>query len=249
MSLIGNLRSYSATQLFHLIQLAARTGTLTVGHQSTMEIAFYRGKLIHAVFKEGHLDLANLLWQDGKLTDAQLRAIQSNGGSRSDVEMGRLLIQAGILAEEEILQSVRQRIMEIVLELFTWEAGDFSFATGELPSQDNVMVVIDLASVIGDGEKQRREWQRLQELLPDMDVRLRCARHPRSRLQDIELTLREWRVMIASNTRDTMRQIASANRLSAFQIRRIVYGLLQVGLVEIVRPALRPVPIRVQNRR
>jgi len=249
MSLIGNLRSYSATQLLNLIHLASKTGTLTVRNQSTMQLAFYKGKLIDAAFVEEQLDLADLLWQDGKLTDAQLMAIQANRGSHSDVEMGRLLIQAGILTREEILLSSRQRVMEIILELFTWETGEFSFATGELPSQDRVMVVVDLALVIGDGEKQRKEWRRLQELLPDMDVRLRCARHPKSRLQDIELTLREWRVMIASNTRETMRQIANANRLSAFQIRRIVYGLLQVGLVEIVPPALRPVPIRVHNRR
>lgn len=249
MSLIGNLQSYTVTQLLHLVQLASRTGTLTVWHQSTVQLAFYKGKLIHAVLGEEELKLADLLWQDGKLTDVQLKAIQVNGGSRTDVEMGRLLIQAGILTQDEILQSVRQRVLEIVLELFTWEAGAFSFDTGEMPTQDQILVKVDLATLMGEGEKRRREWQRLQELLPDMDIRLRCARRPKSRLQDIELTLREWRVMIASNARDTMRQIANANRLSAFQIRRIVYGLLQVGLVEIVPPAMHPVPVRVQSRR
>jgi len=38
------------------------------------------------------------------------------------------------------------------------------------------------------------------------------------------------------NPRNTIRQIAQYNNLSDFQIRRIVYGLLQAGLVEIVRP-------------
>ena len=33
-----------------------------------------------------------------------------------------------------------------------------------------------------------------------------------------------------------MKQIASANKMSDMDIRRIVYGLLQAGLVEIVRP-------------
>jgi len=36
--------------------------------------------------------------------------------------------------------------------------------------------------------------------------------------------------------KNTMRQIASTNKLSDLDIRRIVYGLLQAGLVELVRP-------------
>jgi len=37
--------------------------------------------------------------------------------------------------------------------------------------------------------------------------------------------------------KNTMRQIASTNKLSELDVRRIVYGLLQAGLVELARPA------------
>ena len=33
-----------------------------------------------------------------------------------------------------------------------------------------------------------------------------------------------------------MRQIARTNKMSELEIRRIVYGLLQAGLVELIRP-------------
>ena len=38
------------------------------------------------------------------------------------------------------------------------------------------------------------------------------------------------------NPRNTVRQIAQFNNMSDFQIRKIVYGLLQAGLVELVHP-------------
>lgn len=43
-----------------------------------------------------------------------------------------------------------------------------------------------------------------------------------------------------------MRQIGSANKMNEMEVRRIVYGLLQAGLVEIIRPegARIPVPAR-----
>jgi DNA-binding transcriptional regulator YhcF (GntR family) len=46
----------------------------------------------------------------------------------------------------------------------------------------------------------------------------------------------EWRVVSFINPKNTMRQIAQANKMNDLEIRRIVYGLLQAGLVEIVRP-------------
>jgi hypothetical protein len=61
-------------------------------------------------------------------------------------------------------------------------------------------------------------------------------------LRNINLTVEEWRVVSFVNPRNTIRQIARANNLSDFEIRRIVYGMLQAGLVEIVRTAKPQVP-------
>jgi hypothetical protein len=55
-------------------------------------------------------------------------------------------------------------------------------------------------------------------------------------LRNINLTVEEWRVVSFINPRNSIRQIAEANNLSEFQIRRIVYGMLQAGLVQEVRP-------------
>ena len=43
--------------------------------------------------------------------------------------------------------------------------------------------------------------------------------------------------------RNSMSQIARASRLSDLEIRRIVYGLLQAGLVEIIRPEGMVIPV------
>jgi hypothetical protein len=47
----------------------------------------------------------------------------------------------------------------------------------------------------------------------------------------------EWRVISFVNPRNTIHQIAKYNNMDELQIRKIVYSLLQAGLVEIVGPA------------
>jgi hypothetical protein len=46
----------------------------------------------------------------------------------------------------------------------------------------------------------------------------------------------EWRVVSYINPKNTIKQIAKAAKLNDLEIRRIVYGLLQAGLVELTHP-------------
>jgi hypothetical protein len=98
-----------------------------------------------------------------------------------------------------------------------------------------------------EGSRRLKEWERLQEELPNLDISLRFTDRPDARLRNINLTVEEWRVVSFINPRNSVRQIAEANNLSEFQIRRIVYGMLQAGLVQIIRPA-KPAPVTAEKR-
>jgi DNA-binding transcriptional regulator YhcF (GntR family) len=52
----------------------------------------------------------------------------------------------------------------------------------------------------------------------------------------VNLSVEEWRVVSFINPKNTMKQIAQTNKMNDHEVRRIVYGLLQAGLVEIIRP-------------
>ena len=55
--------------------------------------------------------------------------------------------------------------------------------------------------------------------------------------------------VVYQSRRTRIRQIARTTKMTDLEIRRIVYGLLQAGLVEIVRPAGRPAPAARPGRR
>jgi hypothetical protein len=73
----------------------------------------------------------------------------------------------------------------------------------------------------------------LQDEIPSLDMALKFTDRP---LQNVNLSVEEWRVVSYINPKNTMKQIAGANKMNDLEIRRIVYGLLQAGLVDIVRP-------------
>ncbi len=237
MALKGNLRDFSTTQLLNLINLARKTGTLTIdanGKQS--RLCFKEGKLIYATQDERGGHLANMLQKSGKLTDEQSRAIQQRMEIKSDKELGLLLINAGYVSQEDIVRSVKSYILNNVYPLFTWLEGTFRFDANVLPFEDRITIPISLENVIMEGSRRMQEWERLQDELPDLDMALRFVERPDARMRDINMSVEEWRVVSFINPRNTIRQIAQFNNTSEFQIRKIVYALMQAGLVELIQP-------------
>lgn len=246
MALKGNLRDFSTTQLLNLINLARKTGTLTIQDESAVaSMSFREGKLIYA--QEGNeqeIHLPRMLRDSGKLTDDQAQIIETRVQGKSDKQLGHMLIQAGYVTQSDIIQSVRQSVLDIVYKLFTWVDGLFRFDANKLPSPSHITIPIDLESVIMEGSRRLKEWEILQEELPNLDVSLRFTDRPDARLRNINLTVEEWRVVSFINPRNSMRQIARANNLSDFEIRRIIYGMLQAGILELVQPPREAMPAR-----
>ena len=250
MALKGNLRDFSTTQLLNLINLARKTGTLTIQGDDLARMSFREGKLIYAhIGEESSNQLAFILQQAGKLTEEQARIIQTRVKGKSDKQIGHLLIQAGYVTQSDIIQSVRQHVLGIVYKLFTWADGLFRFDANKLPPATHITIPIDLESVIMEGSRRLKEWEVLQEELPNLDISLRFTDRPDARLRNINLTVEEWRVVSFINPRNSIRQIARANSLSDFEIRRIIYGMLQAGIVEIIQPEKSAKPAVEEKKR
>ena len=246
MPLKGNLRDFSIGQLLHLINLARKTGALVIGPNGTQgvngapapsaQIAFREGKLVHAQLAEVDNTLPGVLRKYGKLTDAQTQLVRARAGGSSDKELGLLLINAGYVKQADIVNCLRSHTLEIIYKLFTWNDGVFQFEPTVMPGADKITVPMDLENVILEGARRMKEHERLVEEIPDLDMALKFTERPNTNIRQMHLSPEEWRVVSYISPKNTMRAIAKHNKLSDLELRRIVYGLIQAGLVEVVRP-------------
>ena len=158
----------------------------------------------------------------------------------TDKELGLLLINAGYVTQDDILSSLQQYFMGVVRRLFTWVEGLFHFEPDVLPPDDKIGVRVDLENLIIEGSRQLREWEQLQEEIPSLEMALKFTDRPGTNLRNVNLSVEEWRVVSYVNPKNTIHQIAQATKMNDLEIRRVVYGLLQAGLVEMVRPGGAP---------
>lgn len=240
----GNLKDFSTTQLFNLVNLARKTGTLYLAQENgnRASISFREGKLIHAQVGERNGHLAHVLHRAGKLSDDQVRIIRERAGTTGDKQLGLLLINAGYVTQSDIVQSIQKYTLDVVYGILTWNDGMFRFEDGVTPPPDRITVPIDLENVIIEHTRNLRELEHLERELPNLDFALRFPERPGASLRNINLSVDEWKVVSFINPKNSIRQIARANNMTDTQIRQIVYGLLQAGLVELVRPPSATVP-------
>jgi len=269
MPIKGELRDFSTTQLLNLINLAKKTGTLTI-FQATrpgvMEevngkkrekivagperarVSFKGGKLIYASMDTSDGSLISILNKAGKLTDDQARIIRERAKNSADKALAVLLINANYVSQTDVVNSIQDHVVKVVYNLMTWREEPFRFDDEILPDKDKIVVPIELENVILEGVKQIQQVEELNQHLPNLDMALRFPDNPKEKFKGIHLNVEEWRVVSYINPKNSIRQIAKANNMSETDIRRIVYGLEQAGLVEVIKPPGMEQPAQTRTR-
>jgi hypothetical protein len=166
MPLQGNIRDFSTTQLLNLVNLSRRTGMLTIfeaiptGEKDAMKnekmaageerakVAFNKGKLVFATLSSQDNGLVAVLNKAGKLTDEQARILREKAKNTSDKALAMRLIGAKYVTQADIVNCIKQHILDVVYNLMTWTEGPFRFDDDATPGSDHILVPIDLENVI-----------------------------------------------------------------------------------------------------
>ena len=248
MALKGNLKDVGLNQLLNLIYLARKTGALTVQNDTGgggARLFFREGKLVQASMDGRVTRLTDIMVKVGKLSVEQAKNIRARSQVDTDKELGLLMIHSGMLNQNDIIQGVKNYLLEAVYQLFTWRSGAFRFDPNLLPPEERITVAVSLDHLIIEGSRRVQEWEHLRDELPDLDVPLKFVERPETNLRNINLSVEQWKVISFINARNTIRQIANFQKIDEYQIRRVVFGLQSAGLVEVMAAAggTNPMPL------
>src|SRR5688500_15492570 len=119
----------------------------------------------------------------------------------------------------------------------TWKEGPFRFDDEAAPSPEQIQVPIDLENVIIEGSRRMQKMEEINTVIDDLDIALRFPENPKEKFKGIHLNVDEWKVVSYVNPKNTVRMIMKQLNMSEVEIKRVIYGLNQAGLVEIVSRA------------
>ena len=240
MAINGTFEKTSPSQVLNLIGLAKRSGLLHIYEVESpvflgdylIELGFSDGKLAFADSKDRNSGLIEVLRKAGKINDRQLQIIQQNRLGKTEKSLALMLINGNFVDRETIMHCLEHHILEIVIEMLTWTKAFYQFEQNSLPN-DRVMVAIKVTDVVDEGKRRLLELQNLQDILPDLSLPIALLEDQVRgiRFSDLELTV----ISFATGQR-SIADIARACHVTDTSIRRVVLGLVEKGVVDVVTP-------------
>jgi hypothetical protein len=166
MGIRGTLKTMSVSDLLQFLAAGRKTGTLKIGRGSIVKQIYLEGGLIVGSSSNDPREyLGQILLHYGKIEETQLQnamEIQRQSGGK----LGVILASRGFVSQQDVVEVLRTRTLEIIYDLFIWEQADFEFFDSEPPPDDLIRIQVDVTAVIMDGIYRIDEWTRYRSVIP-----------------------------------------------------------------------------------
>jgi hypothetical protein len=240
MPIEGPLRELGIHDVFQLLDLSRKTGTLHVISElrdNSGRVLFRQGRVVGANIKSHPMRIGDILVKKGKATDADVtRALAAQREAGGQRRLGDFLIDFGVITAKELEREVRQQIENVIFDLLSWSEGHFKFEDGGTPEHEGSIANISTESLLMEGARRIDEWSRIADRVPSLQCVPVLAPVSEDGAPRMDLLPGEWEVLTAIDGTCDLRQISEALVRSDFDVAKIVYGLVSTGVVELKVP-------------
>ena len=245
MAIEGPLRELGIHDVFQLLDLSRKTGTLRVRSELRDDegvVHFANGRVVHAGIRSLPTSLEGILLAAGRVSEADVQAARDLAGPRATpAQLADALVANGAVSQREVERQVRRQIETVVFELISWREGFFSFeevAAPDLPVDSRISVSTE--SLLMEGARRIDEWSRIADLVPNLQMVPVFAPASNGSGAQLDLLPHEWEVLTMIDGARDLRGIAAGLGRSEFEVAKIAYGLVTTGVVALEQPTAAP---------
>lgn len=234
MAIEGPLQELSIQDVLQLLDLAHKTGVLTIRSESLDDEAivhFSKGAIVFAVRRRSTRRLGQMLIRSGKLTQRELDSALEQQRRDPTRRLAEILLEMGSISEEELEKQLRFQMEETIYEVMAWTEGYFKFEERTEIAQNRLLARVRVESLLMEGARRIDEWTRLESKIPGADAVPMLAPGKEGESAPLELRPEEWEVLAEIDGERDLGQIAADLGRSSFEIAKVVFGLVSTGVV------------------
>jgi len=248
---VGPLSAVPLAEVMRRIALEERSGDLQVifgqDEKTIKTVYFDRGFVVLAASNLQSDRLGESLIERGRISRHEL-ALATMLMKTSQQKIGQALVQAGVLAEEEMGRHVALQVNRILLSLFKVQDGIYSFDERPTNIPMKLMVSLSIYRILLEGTRRMTKGNLILAGLPPLDVPVRVSDQPPFTIEFAQLKPVEQSVLQAAGRGASIESITQKVDSDRGRVLRACYGLLSAGLLEEGATAQAPRrPLKVQE--
>lgn len=233
----GDISQMTVPWLFQSIRAKSRTGTAVfayvqsqTGEKAVKKVYFKAGDVTFASSSLNADRLGNRLLATGKITQAQFDA-STELIKKTGKKQGAILVELGFLTPQDLVESVKDHVKQIILSLFSLRMGSYRFDEGPLPMADIIPLQMSTGNVILEGVGGL-DWKDIRKALPEPTTVVRPASDPSCLFQDAHLSSDQQAVLALVNGTRSIEEICGLSGIGDFNAMKAVYVLLALQMAE-----------------
>jgi Domain of unknown function (DUF4388) len=244
-SLDGNLRVFSLTEVFQMLGMQRKSGVLTVeGPKDTISVGLLTGRVVSVESTSTPIEnrLGTLLVKAGKLSEEAL-ADALDSQKRKQERLGRLLLAEAIVRPEDLREAFRLQVHRILFGAFGWTDGRFRFAPQATIDHDpEVFAPMPTESILLEAARVFDELPSAEQKIPSRDLVFRrtpaardlllLAQSNEDELGSIAVSKREAETWKWIDGKRTVGEIRERAFLSDLDVLKGISDLLDRGVIE-----------------
>jgi len=236
MAIEGPLRELGIQDVLQLLELAGKTGVLTVRSERLNDEAivhFKNGEIVFAVRRRSTRRIGQLLIRAGQLTRPELEQALETQRSDPTRRLAEILLEARVVSQQELERQLRFQMEETVYELMTWEEGYFKFEERDEVGRQPLLSRVRVDSLLMEGARRLDEWTRLESKVPSAEAIPVLAPASDRDVAPLDLTTEQWELLAEVDGERDIRQLGADLGRSAFDIAKTVFVLVSAGIVQV----------------
>ena len=172
MALEGTIKDFGLADIFQLIGLQKKTGTLFLkGLETTVNIHFEDGAVVKAEesLKIPKYLTGRILINLEKIEPYQLEeALEVQKTTARKI--GSILIGQELINKDDLQEALSFQMKEAVYRVFRWKGGDYKFYQDKVEYDRDTVAPLSSEHLLMDGVRMLDEWPKLEKMLPPSDI-------------------------------------------------------------------------------
>ena len=147
----------------------------------------------------------------------------------SNKRVGTILLEMGVIDEDDLRATVREQLSEIVFDTFRWDQGDFQFLEGPLPTVEDITLTRSVEDLVFAGVRRVTSWPRVREGCGGLNARLVLLPEYLAVLDKTTVGPEEWELISLLKSPKTLLEICRESMLGDFRSCQILWALRLLG--------------------
>lgn len=241
MSFKGDLSTIGLAEVFQMISMSQKEGTLVVQDGESRKCIYFgpTGVKLTSTGRRKGMRLGDMLLRAGKVTEDTLNeALESTRISKK--KLGEALVENGAITAEEIDQIVRAQIEEEIYDLFLWKKATFEFVEGPPsesltdPEMHATQLSFDVNGLLLEAVRRADEWNLINQKIPSMDSIFVFVSDRDRAAEDAVAPDALKRVYRLLDGRRTVAEIVEQTGVSRFEVCKGLVDLFDRGRIRLL---------------